>query len=358
MLGASVRIDARRSRRRYGEPRGGASTPAQKAAGRVFAVNVAIGALALVSVSFVLTRLAEIWKVGPARAAHSVTVLGQAWSYPAANAGAIALAVLAGLGVVVLVVALRSVLRELRADAGCRGGLTRLSSAGPGGARIIEDDRPQAFCVGLLRPHVYVSRGALEMLEPAELRAVLEHERQHARRRDPLRLASVRVLGDALFFLPPLRELVGRAHSLAEIGADEAAVAALDGDRASLASAMLSFSQLPGSRSRGVEPERVDHLLGEGSALRFPFASLLLPCACIAALLGLTALLAGQARASATLAAPFVTAQPCVVTAALIPAALVAAGLACARRRTQGRSSALRHHAPGSQARAAAPRAG
>ena len=97
--------------------------------------------------------------------------------------------------------------------------MARDATSSVDGAQVIDDDRPLAFCAGLLHPRVYVSRGALGMLGEAELSAVLAHERHHARRRDPLRLASTRVLADALFFAPPLGELIRRQQSLAEIGA-------------------------------------------------------------------------------------------------------------------------------------------
>ena len=170
--------------------------------------------------------------------------------------------------------------------------------------RSSTSDRPQAFCAGLLHPRVYVSRGALELLGAAELSAVLAHERHHARRRDPLRLASTRVLADALFFVPPLRELIRRQHSLAEIGADEAAVAAAGGDRAPLASAMLSFSEASGAEAAGLAPERIDYLVGESPRWRFPLALVLVICFCLAALVALATLVAETASGSATLALP------------------------------------------------------
>jgi Peptidase family M48 len=70
----------------------------------------------------------------------------------------------------------------------------------------------QAFAVtrGLLRPRILVSSGALATLDPAELAAVLGHERAHLRRRDPLRLLAARLLADAGCYLPALRWLSHR----------------------------------------------------------------------------------------------------------------------------------------------------
>ena len=153
--------------------------------------------------------------------------------------------------------------------------------------RVIDDARPQAFCAGLLRPRLYLSSGARAALTPAELRAVLAHERHHARQRDPLRLLAAQVAGDALFFLPAMRRARRRYADLAEMAADAAAVERA-GSPGALAAAMLRFDQVAAPGSVGIAPERVDHLLGkrlrwELSASRFAGAVL-----AIAVILALT----------------------------------------------------------------------
>jgi hypothetical protein len=321
--------------RRFGIPQTAAAPPsAQRAAARMFALIVALGTLALASLLVVVTRLVETWRIGSAGAPGKVSVFGQRLSYPAANAGAIVVAVLAGLGLIVLITAIRAAVRELRADARFRRAMARQMAASVQGARVIDDGRPQAFCAGLLHPRVYVSRGALEILGTAELAATLAHERHHVRRRDPLRLACNRVLVDALFFVPPLGRLVQQQQSLAEMGADEAAVAAAGGDRAALASAMLTFSEQSGAEATGLAPERVDHLVGESLRWRFPLVLVLVVCFCLAALVTLAVLAAETARGSATLALPLVSAQPCVVMLALLPAGVALIGLRRVRTRT------------------------
>jgi Zn-dependent protease with chaperone function len=312
-----------------------AQLPAQRAAARMFAVNIALGTFAVASVLFVLTRLVETWRIGSGQAPDAVSVFGQRLSYPAANAGAIVVAVLAAFGLIVLITAICAAARELRADARFRGAMTRQLPARVQGAKVIDDDCPQAFCAGLLHPQVYVSRGALEILGAAELSAVLAHEWHHARRHDPLRLAATRVLAEALFFVPPLRELVQRQQSLTEIGADEAAVAAGGGDRAALASAMLTFSEGSGAEAAGLAPERVDHLVGESHRWRLPLVLVLVICFCLAALVTSAVLAAETARGSATLAPPLVSAQPCIMMLALIPTGVALAGLLSVRRRTR-----------------------
>jgi hypothetical protein len=109
---------------------------------------------------------------------------------------------------------------------------------------------------------------------------------------------------------------------LSEVSADESAVSAAAGDRSALARAMLHFSEAPESgASVGVDPARVDYLLGDGPGWRFPT----LMCAAAFALLALVvtvAILVGrEAAGSATLEPPFLSAQPCIVMLALIPGA-------------------------------------
>src|SRR5205807_2813938 len=192
-----------------------------------------------------------------------------------------------------------------------------------GGALVIDDDRPHAFCAGLLRPRVYVTSGALAILDEPALGAVLTHERHHARRRDPLRLATSRILARAMFFLPAARELGLRQQALAEMSADESAINAAPGNRSALARAMLSFTDSgEGGESVGIDPARVDYLLGEPPNWRFPVVMCLAALGLLA-LVVLTAVLVGrEAAGSATLAAPFLSAQPCVVVLAIIPAAV------------------------------------
>jgi Zn-dependent protease with chaperone function len=205
----------------------------------------------------------------------------------------------------------REVLGDRRFRQRLRGGAQRRLH----GAWVLEDDRPQAFCAGLLRPRVYVSTGALDLLDEQALAAVLAHERHHARNHDPLRLACGRALAAGMLFVPPLRRLVQRQHALSEIGADDAARA--EGvERSALAAAMLSFSEAAGAGPIGIDPERVDNLLGELTAV------------VLIVLLALLVLAGRVANGSATLAPPFLSSQPCVVVLALLPAAALAAGAA------------------------------
>lgn len=196
---------------------------------------------------------------------------------------------------------------------------------------LVDDDRPQAFCAGLVRPRVYVSTAALVALDDDELRAVLAHERHHQCRRDPLRLLVVRALGDALFFMPVLRRLRERYAILAELAADEAAVSAA-GSRSALASALLTFGERPNSQFVvGIAPERVDHLLGDRARWELP-ASLF--AGALVTLGGLVAIGAAASSSSAAgMSLPFVLAQLCTVAMTAFPAVFGAGLLVASTRR-------------------------
>jgi hypothetical protein len=96
---------------------------------------------------------------------------------------------------------------------------------------------------------------------------------------------------------------------------------------------VLSFSDhsCPDDPS-GVDPERIDLLLGETPRWRFPVVVCLLSL-CVLGLLTAAGVMAGHlAAGSATLAPPFLSRQPCVVVLATIPALLGLVALGVRRR--------------------------
>lgn len=241
--------------------------------------------------------------------------------------GSVALAAIA--------LSLRATIRELLAVRALRRALPIL---GPGPAErtiIIDDDRPLAFCLGPLRPRVYLSRGALETLEREQVAAVLAHESHHARHRDPLRLLVARSLAEGLFFLPALRPLARRYAALAEVAADEAAVRAA-GSPKPLAGALLAFEAHPSPVAVGIAPERVDHLLGQRARWELPVLLLAASAVTATVLLALGIRLATQ-PGHASVGLPELAAQACMLAMAAAPLVLGAAallgGVRLARRR-------------------------
>lgn len=304
-----------------------AERPLDRASVHASRAMIVLGLAGLAAVVVVFVRLIERWRVTPHVVPHQVSILGQRFSYPAANAGAIIVLLLAVAGAAVMATALVAIAAEVSVSRRLARRLAELRPVPRDGIFVIADEHPEAFCAGLLRPRVYLTTGALELLEEAELNAVLLHERHHARRRDPLRQAAGRVIERSLFFLPGVRELRHGQRLLVELGADERAAGGGGADRAAVARAMLTLGDAaePGG-SAGVDPARVDALLGEPVSWRFP-ALLCIAAFALLTLTVMTAILAGrEAAGSATLAPPFLSAQPCIVMLAMVPSAIAVAG--------------------------------
>lgn len=259
-------------------------------------------------------------------------VFGLELTGPTANVPGLVLLVLAGVGAGIVIAGLRS---AWRLESSRRALLRSLPVAGalPGRAAtlIVEDDRPLAFCTGYPNPRIYISRGALARSSNEELCAVLAHEEEHRRRRDPLRIACARVLCDALFFLPVLHALSDRSATLAELLADDAAVEACAGDPAPLAAAMLMFGADPQESVVGIAPERVDRLMGQPCSWRAPVLLAATSLVGIVSLALLTWQMGRQALLQTTLNLPVLSSQPCVVVLAALPLAAIAVGLSLRR---------------------------
>lgn len=136
--------------------------------------------------------------------------------------------------------------------------------------RVVEGLPNPAFTAGWWRPTVYVARALAERLTPAELAAVLAHEAAHVRRRDPLRLSTLRFAAHALFWIPALRRLADDVADEAEVQADDAAATR---DPIALAAALVAVAAWPaagapvrgavGFVKRDLLDRRVRRLLGE-----------------------------------------------------------------------------------------------
>lgn len=118
--------------------------------------------------------------------------------------------------------------------------------------RIVILDMEEACCltVGLFRPRIILSSGALSRLGPDALHAALAHEECHVRNRDPLRLLTATIAASALFFAPLLKDLADHAHLSEEVAADEAA-AALFGEPALLSALRALVPAVRGPRDPG-----------------------------------------------------------------------------------------------------------
>jgi hypothetical protein len=294
---------------------------------RLYRLQLALGSAGLGGSALVLAVGVASVHVEPA-AAHRVDVAGMHFTYPAINVAAAVLLALAALGAAVLIVTVRAAWQQIRAH-------RRLVRALPLAARlpdhpavrVIDAAVPLAFCAGWLHPRVYVSTAAVKRLSDSELQAVLAHEQHHRALRDPLRLAVSRVLCQALFFFPVLRPLHDRCGDVAELTADAAAVEAVGGAIAPLASAMLAFGATQSGDVVGISPDRVDSLLGQRRAWRLPWTLLIAALVTLAAVVALVWRASGTASADASLNFPIASSQPCLLVLALVPVLACLAGV-------------------------------
>jgi hypothetical protein len=309
--------------------------PAAWAAMRCAGAGAVLGALGVASALLVVMRLLESWHLEPGADANRVSVFGAHMSYPTANAAAVVVLCQAALGFAALSEGGRAALRELRAARRFNASVRTRVAWVLDDVLVIDHERPVAFCAGLFRPRVYVSTAAVETLDQQALSAVLDHERAHRHRHDPLRLSAGRVLVRALFFVPGVRKLAAHHESLAELSADEFVVAGSPHARRALARAMLAFDARPSApQGVGIDPARIDALLGRGPGWRFPILACL-PAAAIVVVMILTGVLIGRvATGAATLALPVLSRQPCVLTLALMPVLLIGGARQLSRRRS------------------------
>jgi Zn-dependent protease with chaperone function len=310
-----------------GESCGG--SPAVTDAARVLRLHLALAAAGVGAFAFVVAALISAlrFEMPPGAEQHSHWELVRS----ALSPGSVATLALGSLSIAVGIAALASLRRQWRRSRAFVRGLAVVRDHGD--VRVIAEDRPLAFCAGLLHPRIHVSTGALAILGPAELDAVLAHERHHVRRRDPLRLFLVRAIGDALFVLPALPRLAERYGALVELGADDAAVLASGGEPGALASALLAFDEERTSSVVGIDPARVDHLCGELPVYRPPVALVSWSVLVVGAIV----VVAERVGERLSLTVPLLTQHLCLITANVVPLLLGAAALLAT---TRGRTTA------------------
>jgi hypothetical protein len=103
---------------------------------------------------------------------------------------------------------------------------------------------PVVAVVGILRPRVVVARQVLTQSSPAELRAIVAHERRHLENRDNLRRALMACLPDPLSIARLGERLTERWHDATEQAADDASGEHSPNGRCDLAAALLNVARL------------------------------------------------------------------------------------------------------------------
>lgn len=154
------------------------------------------------------------------------------------------------------------------------GAIKRLPLSNRGESLVLIQDRTisTAFTHGIIRPRIYISRGLMDTLDGAQLRAVFHHELAHKKNRDPLRFFLLSILKDVFFFIPVAAYLYGLMGERQEKKADDVAVSAMR-EPYSIAGALLKLAEAgtlaPAKtasilgRQPGVVEDRIRRLLGE-----------------------------------------------------------------------------------------------
>lgn len=138
-------------------------------------------------------------------------------------------------------------------------------------ATVVEHPSPAAYCLAGRQPTVVLTTGALEVLDPAQLAAVLAHERAHLASRHHLLMTAARAGRVVLPFVPLLREADTQVARLAELHADDAARARESGPLVAAALVILATggSSEPAMAAAAVDvTRRVTRLLRPAKPLR------------------------------------------------------------------------------------------
>jgi Zn-dependent protease with chaperone function len=89
------------------------------------------------------------------------------------------------------------------------------------GAVLLDHPRPMAYCLPGIRSRIVVSAGALGALGPAELGAVVAHERGHTHARHDLAMLPFSSMTKLLAWMPYARLAPGAVSELLEMAADD-----------------------------------------------------------------------------------------------------------------------------------------
>ncbi|MGM0876789.1 MAG: M56 family metallopeptidase [Bacillota bacterium] len=90
--------------------------------------------------------------------------------------------------------------------------------------QVVDITQPLAFTYGFTHPQILVSTSLIDLLQPYELEAVLEHEYYHCQNRDPFKLSIWFSLTRVFSFLPISLKLYERYMIEKEIKADTFAI--------------------------------------------------------------------------------------------------------------------------------------
>src|SRR6266568_1663774 len=138
------------------------------------------------------------------------------------------------------------------------------------GAVLLDHPQPAAYCVAGRHPTVVLTTGAVAALDPAQLDAVLAHERAHLAGHHHLLLAMARIGRQVLPFIPLMRDADAQVARLVELHADDAATQACDPGPLAAALVVLATAASPAPTLAAAVTDtvqRIHRLLGPAEPL-------------------------------------------------------------------------------------------
>lgn len=116
---------------------------------------------------------------------------------------------------------------------------------------VILDRKPVSFCLGIRNPKIYISTGALRVMDHNELEAILLHEKYHLENRDSFTMFLASVIQFVFPFFPLFKDLLTNYRIEREINADQNAVEIL-GDNVPLLNVLKKMLAAPQTTMIGV----------------------------------------------------------------------------------------------------------
>ena len=105
---------------------------------------------------------------------------------------------------------------------------------------VIQHDEPIAYTVGFLKPTIVISTNLIELLDKAELEAVIHHESAHQKYNDPLKVFILQMISEVMWYIPLTKWCYENYKIMVELVADEYAVNRM-GSQEGLGSALLKL---------------------------------------------------------------------------------------------------------------------
>lgn len=138
---------------------------------------------------------------------------------------------------------------------------------GGNAAFVLDATWPAVYCVPGRPPTIVLTTGALAILDPEQLAAVLAHERAHLAGRHHLLLAITRSLAAIASVVPLFARGTGEVARLAEMRADDVAAHRADGEqgRRTLVTALLAMGA--GAAATGLAPAPASWLPATGGVV-------------------------------------------------------------------------------------------